>query len=127
MSNLLGDVHGVHLPELGKRTIIGVSVAVTGNALISLTLHLQKLACRPKNLAALQDKGQKPQHNTPDATRLPNPPMERVRELSYEDGEENQPDVVEGELDMICSPRVGTLQPELELLLPRVSSHGSTG
>ena len=102
-------------------------MAIAGNVLISLALNLQKLAHRRKDLAAVQDGGQKPQHDTPDATRLPNPPMGRVRELSYEDREEDWPDAAGGELDTIRGPRVETLQPESEPLLPRVSSHGSTG
>ena len=127
MYNPLQDVPEIHLPELDKRTVIGVSVAIAGNVLISLALNLQKLAHRRRELAAVQDERQKPQPDGPDATRLPNPPMERVRELSYEDREEGWPDAVEGELDTIRSPRLEALQPESEPLLPRVSSHGSTG
>ena len=116
----------IQLPELDKRTVIGVSVAIAGNVLISLALNLQKLAHRRRDLAVAQAEGQKPQHDSADITRPPNP-LERVRELSYEDREEGWPDAVEGELDTIRSPRLEALQPESEPLLPRVSSHGSTG
>ena len=126
MDNPLGDGSVIQLPELDNRTVIGVSVAIAGNVLISLALNLQKLAHRRRDLAAAQAEGQKPQHDSADITRLPNP-LERVRELSYEDREEGWPDVVEGELDTIRSPRLEALQSESEPLLPRVSSHGSTG
>lgn len=117
----------IQLPELDKHTVIGVFVAIAGNVLISLALNLQKLSHRQRDLAAAQAEGQKSQQDGADATRLPNPPMERVRELSYEDREERWPDGEEGELDTIRSPRLEALQPESEPLLPRVSSHGSTG
>ena len=121
--------HGseIHFPELDKRTVIGVSVAIAGNIFISLALNLQKLAHRRRDLAAAQTEGQKPQRDRNDASRLPNPPMERVRELSYEDMEDGFSDAVEGELATIRSPRLEALQPESEPLLPRVSNRGSTG
>lgn len=123
----LGDGSEIQLPELDKHTVIGVSVAIAGNILISLALNLQKLAHRRRDLAVVKEEGQKLQQDRADATRLPNPPMERVRELSYEDREEGWPDAVEGELDTIRTPRLEALQPESEPLLPRVSTHGSTG
>ena len=125
MDSPLGDGSVIQLPELDKRTVIGVSVAITGNILISLALNLQKLAHRRRDLAITQAEGQK-LHDSADITRLPNP-LERVRELSYEDREEGWPDGAEGELDTIRSPRLEALQTESEPLLPRVSSHGSTG
>ena len=124
MDGLPGNGSEIQLPELDKRTVIGVSVAIAGNILISLALNLQKLAHRQRDFTAAQAEGQKPQE---DALRLPNPPMERVRELSYEDRDDGWPDAVEGELDTIRGPRLEALQPESEPLLPRVSSHGSTG
>ena len=124
MDNPLGDESVIQLPELDKHTVIGVSVAIAGNVLISLALNLQKLAHRRRDLAAAQAEGQKPQQDGADITRLPNP-LERVQELSYEDGEEGWPDAAEGELDIFRSPRLEALQPESEPLLPRVSSHGS--
>jgi len=127
MGGPLGDGVEIQLPELEKRTVIGVFVAIAGNVLISLALNLQKLAHRRRDLAAAQAVGQKSQQDAADAVRLPNPPMERVRELSYEDEEERWPDGVEEELDTIRSPRLEALQSESEPLLPRVSSHGSTG
>jgi hypothetical protein len=39
--------------------------------------------------------------------------MERVRELSYEDMEEDWPDAVEGELDTIRGPRLVPFSPSL--------------
>ena len=127
MDGLPGDGSEIQLPELDKHTVIGVSVAIAGNIFISLALNLQKLSHRRRDLAAAQTEGQKPQQDRNDALRLPNPPMERVRELSYEDGEDGWPDAVEGELDTIRSPRLEALQPESEPLLPRVSNRGSTG
>jgi len=126
MDGPLGDGSEIQLPLLDKRTVIGVSVAIAGNVFISLALNLQKLSHRRRDLAAAQTEGKKPQQDRDDAPRLPNPPMERVRELSYEDMEDGWPDVVEGELDTIRTPRLETLQPESEPLLPRVSSRGST-
>ena len=123
-----GDGPEIQFPELDKLTVIGVFVAIAGNVLISLALNLQKLSHRRRDLAAAQAEGQKPQHDRADATRLSTPPMERVRELSYEDREESWPDTAEeGELNTIRSPQLEFLQPESEPLLPRVSSHGSTG
>ena len=127
MDGPLGDGTEIQLPELDRRTVIGVSVAIAGNVFISLALNLQKLSHRRRDLAAAQTEGQKPQQDRIDAFRLPNPPMERVRELSYEDREDEWPDAVGGELDTIRSPRLEALQPESEPLLPRVSSRGSTG
>jgi len=127
MDGPLGDGSEIQLPELDKRMVIGVSVAIAGNVFISLALNLQKLSHRRRDLAAAQTEGQKQQQDRNDAPRLPNPPMERVRELSYEDREDSWPDVVEGELDTIRSPRLETLHAESEPLLPRVSSRGSTG
>jgi len=127
MNSLPGDGSEIQLPELNNRMVIGVSVAIAGNILISLALNLQKLSHRRRDLAATQAEGQKPQQDRPDALRLPNPPMERVRELSYEDREDRWPDVVEGELNTIRSPRLEALEHESEPLLPRVSTHGSTG
>jgi len=117
-----GYVPEIQFPELEKHTVIGVFVAIAGNILISLALNLQKLSHRRRDLAAAEAEGQKPQRDRTDTTRLPNPPMERVRELSYEGGDEDWPDAEEGELDTIRSPQL-----ESEPLLPRVSSHGSTG
>ncbi|KAF9651280.1 DUF803-domain-containing protein, partial [Thelephora ganbajun] len=97
MDGSTGNGSEIQLPELDKRTVIGVSVAIAGNVLISLALNLQKLSHQQKDLAGAQAEGQKPQQDRADAFRLPNPPMERA------------------------------LQPESEPLLPRVSSHGSTG
>lgn len=127
MDGSIGDGVEIQLPEIDKRTVIGVSVAIAGNILISLALNLQKLAHRRRDLAAAQLDGQKPQYDGVDAMRLPRPPMERVRELSFEDREEDSDDIAGGELDTIRSPRLGALEPESEPLLPRVSSHGSTG
>jgi len=127
MEGLPGDGSEIQLPELDKRTVIGVSVAIAGNVFISLALNLQKLSHRRRDLAAAQTEGQKQQQDRNDAPRLHNPPMERVRELSYEDREDSWPDVVEGELNTIRNPRLETLQAESEPLLPRVSSRGSTG
>ena len=128
MNSLPGDGPEIQLPELDKRTVIGVSVAIAGNVFISLALNLQKLSHRRRDLAAAQAEAQKSQQDRNDAFRLPGPPMERVRELSYEDREDAWPDTaVEGELDTIRSPRLETLQHESEPLLPRVSSNGSTG
>ena len=126
MDSPLEDGSVIQLPGLDKHTVIGVSVAIAGNVFISLALNLQKLAHRRKDLAAAHAEGQKPQHDSADTTRLPNP-LERVRELSYEDREEDWPDAAEGELETIRSPRLEPLQSESEPLLPRVSSHGSTG
>ena len=127
MDGSLGDGPEIQLPELDKRTVIGVSVAIAGNVFISLALNLQKLSHRRRDLAAAQTEGLKQQQDRNDAPRLPNPPMERVRELSYEDREDSWPDVVEGELNTIRNPRLETLHAESEPLLPRVSSRGSTG
>ena len=127
MDGPLGDGSEIQLPALDKRTVIGVSVAIAGNVFISLALNLQKLSHRRRDLAAAQTEGQKSRQDRDDAPRLPNPPMERVRELSYEDMEDGWPDVVEGELDTIRNPRLEPLQTESEPLLPRVSSRGSTG
>lgn len=126
MDGSIGDGSEIRLPAIDKRTVIGVSVAIAGNVLISLALNLQKLSHRRRDLAAAHAEVQKQQDGV-DTTRLLNPPMERVRELSYEDREEDPDDIAEGELDTIRSPRLGALEPESEPLLPRVSSHGSTG
>lgn len=123
----LPDGTDIQLPELDKRTVIGVSVAIAGNVFISLALNLQKLSHIRRDLAAAQAETQKPQQDRNDAFRRPNPPMERVRELSYEDRDDDWPDAVEGELDTLRSPQLEALQPESEPLLPRVSSNGSTG
>ena len=127
MEGLPGNGSEIQLPELDKRTVIGVSVAIAGNVLISLALNLQKLAHERRDRDAARTEGKKPQQDRADTTRLPNPPMERVRELSYEDREEGWSDAEEGELDTIRNPRLEALHPESEPLLPRVSSHGSTG
>ena len=121
MDGPFGDGPEIQLPELDKRTVIGVSVAIAGNILISLALNLQKLS--HKRLAAAHAEPPKLQQERVDAMRLPNPPMGRVRELSNEDSE----DAMGGELDTIRSPQLDPLEPELEPLLPRVSTHGSTG
>lgn len=127
MESLPGDGSEIQLPELDKRTVIGVSVAIAGNVFISLALNLQKLSHKRRDLAAAQAEAQKLQEDRNDAFRLPGPPMERVRELSYEDREGGWPDgAAEGELDTIRAPRLEPLQTESEPLLPRVSSNGST-
>jgi hypothetical protein len=95
-------------------------VAIAGNVLISLALNLQKLS--HKVLAAAHAEVPRLQHDRADAMRLPTP-MERVRELSCEDMEE---ETVVGELDTIRSPQLDPFEPETEPLLPRVSTHGST-
>jgi hypothetical protein len=125
MDDSMGDV--IQLPAIDKRTVIGVSVAIAGNVLISFALNLQKLAHRRRDLATTHTEAQKPQQDRADAMRLPNPPMERVRELSYEDGEEDSDHVAGGELNTIRRPHLDPFEPESEPLLPRVSSHGSTG
>lgn len=122
MDGSIGDGSEIQLPALDKRTVIGVSVAIAGNVLISLALNLQKLS--HKVLAAKHAEMQKSPQDSVDAMRLPTP-MERVRELSYEDREEE--DTAEGELDTIRSPQLDPFEPETEPLLPRVSTHGSTG
>lgn len=122
----MGDGVEIQLPELDKHTVIGVSVAIAGNILISLALNLQKLAHRRRDLATLRAEVQKSQQDRVDTMRLPNPPMERVRELSYEDRVEDLDDGTGGELDTIRRPQLGALEPESEPLLPRVSSYGST-
>lgn len=121
MDGAIGDGSEIQLPELDKRTVIGVSVAIAGNILISLALNLQKLS--HKKLAAAHAEIPKLPQERVDIMRLPTP-MESVRELSYEDREE---DTVGGELDTIRSPQLDPFEPELEPLLPRVSTHGSTG
>lgn len=121
MDGSIGDGSEIQLPELDKRTVIGISVAIAGNILISLALNLQKLS--HKKLAAAHAELSNPQQERVGTVRLP-APMERVRELSYEDREE---DTVEGELDTIRGPRLDSFEPESEPLLPRVSTHGSTG
>ena len=119
----IGDGTEIQFPELNKRTVIGVAVAIAGNVLISLALNLQKLSHRRRDLAAAQAEARTPPLAT---TRLPNPPMERVRELSYEDREGDFDDAG-GELDTIRGPQLITLESESEPLLPRVSTYGSTG
>jgi hypothetical protein len=119
----IGDGTEIQFPELNKRTVIGVTVAIAGNVLISLALNLQKLSHRRRDLATAQAEARKPPFDT---TRLPNPPMERVRELSNEDREGDFDDAG-GELDTIRGPQLITLEPESEPLLPRVSTYGSTG
>lgn len=121
MSGSAGDVPEIQLPEIDKRTIIGVSVAIAGNILISLALNLQKLSHRRRDL---NTESPKTQHGGVDITRLSNPPMERLRELSYEDMEHASNG---GELNTIRRPRLDPLEPESEPLLPRASTHGSTG
>ena len=127
MDGSMGGGPEIQLPEIDKRTVIGVSVAIAGNILISLALNLQKLSHRQRDLAAAHAEAQKSQHDRVDTTRLPNPPMERVRELSCEDREEDFDDIAGGELDTIRRPRFDAFETESEPLLPRVSSHGSTG
>jgi len=69
------DDPGIALPHLTLQTVIGISVAIAGNVLISLALNLQKLAHlrlahgRQNSSPDVEWEGRRPGHDT--GTRIP--------------------------------------------------------
>ncbi|KAJ7638641.1 DUF803-domain-containing protein [Roridomyces roridus] len=79
---LMGALHtpdlGGKLPELDTATVIGISIAITGNVLISLALNLQKLAHKrgAEERAVSKDPPSHPNGISEEAEDETEPPVE---------------------------------------------------